>query len=155
VFVGAGEGVALTVGNATLKCNPEPNQELAPFNWGDAGEGGGSVKQDTSLIVTENMLGKWESTDDAKFVREFKAGDVMVDWYGNESKSAGLWVVFTKEKAPKVFPYPMDPKAVYVQITMSGTQADTLNFAINKITPDELQMTYLDRGGVLNFKRVQ
>src|SRR3989344_1665030 len=41
VFVGAGEGVQLTVGSETTNCNPVPNMESPPWNWGDAGEGGG------------------------------------------------------------------------------------------------------------------
>ncbi|HEY4488591.1 MAG TPA: hypothetical protein VJB97_03675, partial [Candidatus Paceibacterota bacterium] len=63
VFIGAGEGVQLTVGNTTEICNPVPNSETPPWNWGDAGEGGG-VKQDASLIVSESILGKWQSVDD-------------------------------------------------------------------------------------------
>lgn len=155
VFVGAGEEVQLSVGSETAVCSPVPTQEMAPWNWGDAAEGGGSVKQDTSLIVTENMLGKWQSTDDAKYVREFKAKDVVVDWYDGKTVSTGLWVAFTKAQAPKIFPYSMDTSSVYLQLTMTGTQADTLNFKISKVTPEELQLTYLDRGGVLRFKRVQ
>ena len=155
VFVGAGEEVRLTVGSVTAVCNPVPSQELAPWNWGDAAEGGGSVKQDTSLIVTESMLGKWQSVDDAKYVREFKEKGVVVDWYDGKTVSTGLWVVFTKEKAPKIFPYTMDTSSVYLQLTMTGSQADTLNFKISKMTPEELQLVYLDRGGVLTFKRVQ
>src|SRR3989344_8149457 len=114
-----------------------------------------SVKQDTSLIVTESMLGKWQSVDDAKYVREFKEKDAVVDWYDGKTVSTGLWVVFTKEKAPKVFPYTMDTSSVYLQLTMTGSQADTLNFKISKMTLEELQLVYLDRGGVLTFKRVQ
>jgi len=154
-FVGAGEEVQLTVGSEKAVCNPVQSQELAPWNWGDAGEGGGSIKQDTSLIVTENMLGKWQSVDDAKYVREFKEKDAVVDWYDGKTVSTGLWVAFTKEKAPKIFPYTMDTSSVYLQLTMTGTQADTLNFRISKVTPEELELVYLDRGGVLRFKRVQ
>lgn len=112
-------------------------------------------EQDTSLIVTESLLGKWQSTDDAKYMREFKAGDAVVDWYDGTVVSTGLWVAFTKDNAPKIFPYPMDANSVYLQLTMTGTQADTLNFKIAKVTPDELELVYLDRGGVLKFKRVQ
>ena len=35
-FVGAGEEVTLTVGAATMHCNPVPSSDMAPFNWGDA-----------------------------------------------------------------------------------------------------------------------
>ncbi len=38
-LVGDGETVTLTVGAATMTCNPVPSQTEAPFNWGGAGEG--------------------------------------------------------------------------------------------------------------------
>lgn len=38
VFVGAGEGVTITAGDTVLKCNPVPSTDMAPWNWGDAGE---------------------------------------------------------------------------------------------------------------------
>jgi hypothetical protein len=38
-LVGDGEKITLTVGAATMVCNPVPSQDMAPFNWGDAGEG--------------------------------------------------------------------------------------------------------------------
>lgn len=154
VFVGAGEGVTLTVGNTTHMCNPVPSTDMAPWNWGDAGEGG-SIKPDTSLVVTESIQGKWQSTDDAKFVREFKSDDVVVDYYDGKEVARGLWVAFTKENAPKVVAFPIEDNTVYIQITEKGTQADTLNFKLVKLTPDELQLIYMDRGGALNFTAVR
>jgi len=38
-LVGSGEEITLTVGAANMKCNPIPNGDMAPFNWGGAGEG--------------------------------------------------------------------------------------------------------------------
>ena len=38
-LAGDGEKVQLTVGAATMTCNPVPNADSAPFNWGGAGEG--------------------------------------------------------------------------------------------------------------------
>ncbi|MBI2610325.1 hypothetical protein HYW60_00090 [Candidatus Kaiserbacteria bacterium] len=38
---------------------------------------------------------------------------------------------------------------------LQGTRADTLNFSVNKLTPEELELTYMDRGGVLRFTKVQ
>ena len=154
VFVGAGEGVQLTVGSETTNCNPVPNMESPPWNWGDAGEGGGE-KQDVALIVTESIQGKWQSIDDEKFVREFKAGDMVDDWHDGEVVSSGLWVAFEKGiNAPEV-PYPLEDNAVYIQMTMTGTQADTLNFKVAKLTPEELELVYMDRGGVLRFKSIE
>src|SRR3989338_803429 len=141
--------LVLACSRAILHRNHQPIFSFNSYFYMQKGE------QDTSLIVTESMLGKWQSVDDAKYVREFKEKDVVVDWYDGKTVSTGLWVVFTKEKAPKIFPYTMDTSSVYLQLTMTGSQADTLNFKISKMTPEELQLVYLDRGGVLTFKRVQ
>ncbi|MES2059846.1 MAG: hypothetical protein V4438_02335 [Patescibacteria group bacterium] len=43
IFIGAGEGVTLTTGGKTYACDPMPQPERAPWNFGDAGEGGGSA----------------------------------------------------------------------------------------------------------------
>ncbi|KKW46653.1 hypothetical protein A3C21_01570 [Candidatus Kaiserbacteria bacterium RIFCSPHIGHO2_02_FULL_59_21] len=153
VFIGAGEGVTLTTDGTTLVCEPAPSADVAPWNWGDAGEGGGE-KQDVGLIVSESIVGKWQSVDDEKFTREFKADGTAVDRYDNESASSGTWKVFTKEDPAEVL-FPIADDAVYIQMTMQGTQADKLNFKLAKLTPEELELVYMDRGGVLRFRRVQ
>lgn len=153
VFVGAGEEVQLMVGSESTVCNPVPSTESPPWNWGDAGEGGG-IKQDVGLIVSESIVGKWQSVDDAKFSREFKADGTAVDMYDSKDATSGTWKVFTKEKPIEVA-FPLEDDAVYIQMTMQGTQADNLNFKLSKLTPEELELVYMDRGGVLRFKAVQ
>src|SRR3990167_643714 len=154
IFVGAGEEVQLTVGTESTICNPNFSPDSPHWNWGDAGEGGG-VKQDAALIVSESILGKWQSTTEAKFTREFKAGNAVEDRYDGKVVTSGMWVAFQKGvNAPEV-PYPLEESTVYLQLTLTGSQADTLNFKLVKLTPDELELVYLDRGGVLRFKSVQ
>jgi hypothetical protein len=155
VFVGAGESVALTMpaGDAPLNCEPKPNTEMAPWNWGDAGEGGGA-KQDVALIVSESIVGKWQSNEDKKFVREFKSDGTAADWYDNKVVSPGTWKVFTKEQ-PLSVAFPLERDTVYIQMTMQGTQGDTLNFKLVKLTPEALELVYMDRGGALSFKHIQ
>lgn len=155
VFIGAGEEVQLTTGGRTMVCNPKPSADTAPWNWGDAGEGPGSVKQDTSLIVSESIVGKWQSTTDPKSIREFKDGGVVVDWYDGKTVSTGLWVAYTKANAPKMVAFPIDENAVYLQLTEKGTQADTLDFKITKLTPESLELIYMTRGGALTYKYIQ
>lgn len=154
VFSGAGEEVDLTVGEETTTCNPVPNAQMAPWNWGDAAEGG-SVKPDTSLVVSESIVGKWQSTEDPKSVREFKDDGTMVDIYDGKVVSTDLFVVFTKENAPKIVAFPIEDNAVYIQATQKGTQEDTLNFKLVKLTPDELVLIYMERGGTLTYKAVK
>jgi hypothetical protein len=152
IFSGNGETVTLGEGDSAINCSPVPNPDEAPFNFGD---GHGSIKQDASLIVSESIQGKWKSTEDEKFVREFKADSVVQDWHDGKVVTSGLFVVFTKANAPKMVAFPIEENAVYIQITEKGTQADTLNFKLVKLTPDELELIYMDRGGSLRFTRVQ
>ena len=58
-------------------------------------------KPATEQVVSENMQGKWQSNDDAKFVREIKADGTFVDWYDNETTSTGTYKVFTKANLPQ------------------------------------------------------
>jgi len=70
--------------------------------------------------------------------------------YFKKNKCACPLILF-----PPEVPYPLEDNAVYIQMTMTGTQADTLNFKLTKLTPEELELVYMERGGVLRFKRVQ
>ncbi|MBI4094175.1 hypothetical protein HY417_04375 [Candidatus Kaiserbacteria bacterium] len=152
-FMGAGEGVQLAVGSDSTICNPVPNPDSPPWNWGDPGEGGG-VEQDVGLIVSESIVGRWRSVEDNKFTREFKGDGTAVDTYEGASVTSGTWKVFTKEK-PLSVSFPLEENTVYVQMTMQGTQADNLNFKLSKLTPEELELTYMDRGGVLRFTAIK
>lgn len=155
VFSGAGEEVQLTVGSETTVCNPVPSQDMAPWNWGDAGEGAGSMQQDASLIVSESIVGKWQSTQDPKSVREFKADGTMVDIYDGKVVSTNLWVAFTKDNAPKMVAFPIEDSSVYIQATEKGTAQNTLDFKVVKLTPEELELIYMSRGGTLTYKAVK
>ncbi len=156
VFSGAGEEVQLWVGEQTTTCNPVPSTDSAPWNWGDSGEGAGSIQPDAGLVVFESIQGKWQSTDDPKFVREFKDGGVVVDYYEGAEVTRGLYVAFTKgPNAPKQIAFPLMDNKVYLQLTVTGSQADTLNFSVEKLTPEELVLVYLDRGGVQSYTLVR
>lgn len=156
IFAGVGETVTLTVGTApAVTCNPKPSTEMAPWNWGDPAEGAGSIQPNAALVVSESIMGTWQSVDDSKYSRAFKEGGVVEDWYEGKKVSSGMWVAFLKGiDAPEV-PFPLEDGVVYLQLTMSGTQADTLNFKVNKLTPEALELTYLDRGGVLRYTLVR
>lgn len=90
-YVFAGEEVTVTnkKTNQTTTCEQLFDESDAPVNFGDAGEGGGE-KQDVGLIVTESIIGKWQSTDNKNyvFVREFRADGTLVNT--ENGKSAGL-----------------------------------------------------------------
>ncbi len=152
-FSGAGEEVQIVEGGKTHICNPVPNQDEAPFNWGDAGEGAGA-EQNVVGAVSESIVRSWQSTQDPMFVREFKTDGTVVDSYDGKAESTGTWTVFTKASAPAV-PFTLAEGTSYVQIMMSGAEADILNFSVNALTPEALELTYMERGNTLSFKSVQ
>jgi hypothetical protein len=160
VFWGAGEEVGLEVGSDSTVCNPVPNSEMAPWNWGDAGEGAGSM-QDTVAAVQAGLDAKWKSADDAKFERHFFDGGKVVDRYNGEISSAGTYVIFTNTD-PRAAAFPETGDTIYIQIVLTGngvdvvaSQAEILTFKVLKITPEELELSYMDRGNTLRFTKVQ
>lgn len=153
VFTGAGESVHVVAAGQTLDCNPVPSADVAPFNFGDAAEGAGTA-QDVAAAVDQNIVGVWQSTDDPLFVREFKTGGVQVDYFDGEADATGTWKTFTKTK-PLTVAFPLDAGVTYVQISDSKDTSVILNFRVNKLTPESLEMTYMERGNTLSFQRVQ
>lgn len=161
-YVFAGEEANVinkTTGKSTACSQPfDPNN--SPVNFGDAGEGGGTaqVDRDIPALVSQSIGGKWRSTTDAKFVREFRDGGAVIDYYNGKKVSEGKWVVFdssnaTSAKVSKVS-FPVEAGAVYVQMIVSASSADNLNFKITKLTPESLDLVYMDRGGNLSFTRI-
>ncbi len=143
-FVFAGEEVSIhyKAQKRTVICNQPFDPNNAPMNFGDRGEGSGE-KPDIVAIVNKSILGKWQSADDAKFVREFIEGGKSIDYYDGEVTSEDSWVVSEKENGPNL------------EIKMSTEAEENLNFRISKLTFDTLELVYLDRGGVLTFSKVQ
>ena len=106
-------------------------------------EGPEHPEADVTTAVVQNIVGIWQSAEDAAFVREFITGGSAVDSYEGKSVSTGSWIVFTEASTP------------YLQMTMSGAQADVLTFKVTKLTPESLELIYMDRGGVLQFNRIK
>ncbi len=119
----------------------------------DGDEGGpGSVKPDTSLVVYESIQGKWQSNEDPKSAREFKDDGSVVDIYDGKVVSTGTYSAFVKTNAPAGITLPLEDSAVYIQIKDAST---SLMFKLAKLTPEELELIYMDRGGMLTYKLVK
>lgn len=112
------------------------------------------MKQDISLIVSESIAGTWQSNEDAKFIREFKADGTAADWYDKKIVSEGTWKAYTSESGVETA-FPQERDTVYIQMVMQGTQGEALNFKLVKLTPEVLELIYMERGGGLGFKRVR
>lgn len=165
VYVFAGEEASVTnkmakVGIKTTTCEQPRDPNNAPMNFGDAGEGGGpgSAQSDTTSMVSRSIVGVWKSTQDTKFTREFTNAGVIVDYYDDKAVTTGTWIAFTNQKPLKVS-FPLEKEAVYIQMTTVGNQAgipdSVLNFKLTKLTPQVLELIYMDRGGMNTFTRVK
>lgn len=138
---------------------PAPSQDSAyaadEGASNDTGEGAGAA-QDVSVAVAANIVGKWQSKDDPKFVREFNADGTATDYYGDEVQSNGTWKAYSSV-TPLPVPFPLEPNAGYIQMLMNGDEATslTLNFKVSALTPESLELVYMERGGALDFTAIK
>ena len=105
--------------------------------------------------VTSRIVGMWQSIEDPRFVREFKADGSGTDSYDGVKDAAGTWMVYTSADAPPSVSFQVDPNAVYVEMTIGGTEPDVLDFRVNAISDTALELTYMARGNTLSFTRIQ
>jgi hypothetical protein len=158
-IMGDGETVHMTVGSNTATCNPKPNPDAAPWNWGDpdtasADAQPGSVKPSAVLVTGESIEGTWQDNGDPKSEITLASGGAITWIYDGKDMSSGTFAVFTKDE-PKAVSFPIDADAVYLQTTDSST-AETQNFKIQlSADADTLTLIYMDRGGATTYSRVE
>ncbi len=146
ILRGNGESIVLGEGDSAINCSPVVSPDQAPFNWGDQLE---SMNPDIFQAVAQNLIGTWISTEDSKFTREFTEY-AAIDSYDGKDTSSSPWQLFTKEE-PLEVSFPLEDGTVYIQIQ----DEQPLNFKIVKLTPDELELVYMDRGNMLRFTRMR
>lgn len=110
--------------------------------------------EETALAVEDGLVGKWQSNEDSKFTREFKNDGTVVDGYEGTVPTQGKWAVFS-DKNPIDVAFSLEPNTTYVQIVFNNDSSQALNFKVVKLTPEELDLIYMDRGGSLSFKRLK
>lgn len=152
-FVGEEVVVADLASETSIVCTQPFDNLNAPYNFGDTGEGAGE-NNDQAAAARENIIGSWQSTDDAKFIREFATGGVIIDHYEGVDNTSGTWSAFTSEANIET-PFPQDAGAVYFEVVMNDFPEEVLYFELAKLTPEELELFFLGRGGVLAFTRVE
>lgn len=107
---------------------------------------------DLARVVSESIVGRWQSNEDAKFIREFKVGGTAADYYDGKVASADTWKAFTKEKPVDTF-VPLEDNTPYLQMVTEENRS--LIFKVAKLTPESLELVYMDRGGMLTFTRIK
>ena len=147
-LVGAGEAVTVTNEQGTYACRPLPSSEYAPWNWGDDGENG--TRSDLARIVSESVVGKWRSIDDATFEREFAGDGAFVDSRG-DTVTRGSWRAFSSA-TPLSVAFPLDENTAYLRLE-NGSSAEAMHFRLVSLTPESLELVSMEDGSALRFSR--
>ena len=99
------------------------------------------------------LVGVWQSTDDALYSREFATDGTVTERYeGDESATiVGTWETFTDTSN---LPEPLAGSAgvTFLRVVFEG---EAFYYSIADVSLSNLQLIYLDRGGALNFIRVE
>lgn len=171
-YVFAGEEVTVTskINKKITTCSQPMDANNAPMNFGDTAEGGAgfmtdgsagsnggtSAKPDLVTLVSQSIIGKWQNTQDTKFIREFSATGAVTDYYDGKKVTTGNWQVFTGAKPPATqLSFTLEKDAIYVQMTDSTDTNNVLHFKLTKVTPEDLELIYMERGGVNAFTRIK
>ena len=129
-----------------------PVEQMANDENSESGRpAGDGVVSPEANVVTQAMIGTWQSAEDTEFTREFKEDGTFVDRDG-EVAEEGIWGVFTVDMAAAgTTTTGLVPGVVYLQITIDGTSS----YFIVARAADTLELRYLDREGQENFTRAE
>lgn len=109
----------------------------------------------TSLTMNERMAGKWQSTTDAKFMREITANGVIVDRYEGDTTAGvnGEWS-FASNAGGEITVPSQFKELPLVRVSWEGG-VETTFFVINSIDEDTMTITDLTgQGEVTTFKKI-
>lgn len=110
--------------------------------------------ESAAVPVGEAVMGQWQSDQDANLVREFKADNAVTDWYGGAEVMTGYWEIFDGSEAPASLVLNDDEESVYLRMTLTGKDIDSLYFRVSEVTENTLELVYIGPGGVMTFTRV-
>lgn len=100
------------------------------------------------------VVGKWKSTEDAKFTREFREDGTVTDMYEGDASatSNGTWNQVV-DVAAEPFEFPAVGGATFLKLVFGS---ETYYFSVSAdTTADKLVLVHLSgRGNVLSFTRV-
>lgn len=127
---------------------PAGDTDMMPFAPEESVNG--VARPDTEIAV--ELAGTWESTQDSRFIREFRADGTVIDRYeGDESATTqGSWN-FVADPASERAELPVVKDAKILKIQFSE---EVLYFALTGLSSTELSMIYLQGNGTLEFRRV-
>ena len=94
----------------------------------------------------EQLVGTWQSVDDANAIIVFDEGGVYRDYYDGENLGEGAWQVHGAEYGDG-----RHASEFFIETTIDG---GVYGYALLELTDTELAMSYLARGNTLVYRRV-
>tara|TARA_B100001750_G_C15459297_1_gene573301 strand:- start:175 stop:645 length:471 start_codon:yes stop_codon:yes gene_type:complete len=144
VIVVAVVAVFVLTGSDTQQSDTEQTDSETIDNQGE--------DEDDTEIETA-LTGRWQSTTDVNSYKIFSADGSVIERYEGETtvESEGSWEVFSTNDPVSTIEAPLDPAMTYLRISEGGEQ---YHYLITTINETDLELVYLDRGGVLTYQKV-
>lgn len=100
--------------------------------------------RDAAANTSPWLIGTWRSAQDQKFIRAFRENGTVIDSYEGtpEAATQGVWKISEKDGAAP-------------HITITFPDSEPLEFSVAEHSENSLTLTYLNRGGALEFTRVR
>lgn len=100
------------------------------------------------------FVGKWQSTNDTKFTREFYADGSFTDRYEGDPTATqpGEWRRASQAEIEANLAGSLEAGTDHLILTIDG---EVYNFGIVDLTDSSLELVYLDRGSVLSFTKIK
>jgi hypothetical protein len=76
--------------------------------------------------------------------------------YDGQELSRGTWQAFSAKKPAAALSFALEADAVYIQETLANEmETNSYNFKVSRLTPDNLELNYMERMGTLTFNSVK
>jgi len=137
--------------DVVIENTEDMSQDIAPVHTDSVLTDREISESNKNLVqaVKSGIIGEWKSSTDAKFSRRFTT-EKVVDIYAGKVISDDTWDIFTKENLYNIS-FAVELNTPYLQIV---TDSGSMYFKVNKVTPEELELIYMDKGNILKFTKV-
>ncbi len=111
---------------------------------------------DIALVASESIVGTWQSDRDEKSTRIYSSDGTLAELYDGRELSRGTWKAFTAEKPIEGVTVTLEADTVYIQETLvNEVETATHNLQVEKLTPENLELVYVEGVGSLAYTSIK
>ena len=152
------QGTQNALSQNNIPANPANSEIAGGSNVNGSSSANESSKPDLVTLVSQSLIGKWQNTQDSKFVREFTTAGSVTDYYNGTVVTSGTWQVFAGTKPLKAT-FPIKQDAIYVRLSDATERVrnvvSSLDFQITKVTLEDLELIYMEGNTTNTFTRIK